>query len=321
MPVKFPNVLVLPEFANGTLTSDARSLLGFASQNATNVDVLAINCDLPSALSVGVSKVYAFASRTAPHVRAACASIAMLLSGLSIRYDAVFVSGSSAYHDALCRAGAVLNRAVITNVFEVVATDVFLRSACAAQLTQKIRTNQANPRLLSVNTALVKANPFQPAPETKTLQLLEFTSLSNAKFEVVASARPTRSGRFGCIPLSEASIVVAGGRAFGSASQFEALLVPLALKLNAALGATRTAVEAGIAPPECQIGQTGATIAPKIYVAFGISGAVQHMDGVRGSKLIIAVNNNPNAPIIKQSDFALVGDLFSIIPSLLEALA
>ncbi|MGP1914506.1 MAG: electron transfer flavoprotein subunit alpha/FixB family protein [Candidatus Hodgkinia cicadicola] len=311
--MKFPKVLVLPEFSNGILTNDAQLLLSFANENAASIDALVINCDLPSALNIGLSKVYVLASSAPTVIRAASTGIAMLISALSGRYDAILVSKDSCYHDSLCRASSVLNKTVITNVFEIASDGIFLRTVPSGLLIQQVRYLGGRPCLLSVNVIASKCKPFQSTSQTKSLQLVQFNPISSARFNVSACIRRSSVVYRDCLPLSEASFVVAGGVCFNSAWTFERYLIPLARRFKGAVGATRAAVDAGIAPPTCQIGQTGAIISPKIYVAFGISGSFQHMAGLRGSNLIIAVNSDANAPIIKHSDFSLIANMFEAL--------
>ncbi|MGP1918115.1 MAG: electron transfer flavoprotein subunit alpha/FixB family protein [Candidatus Hodgkinia cicadicola] len=319
MALKFSKVLVLPEFDKGILTNDSRLVLGLAVEKSMTVDVLAINCDLLTALSIGVSKVYVLASPRPTNVRAASAGISMLLSALSGRYDAIFVGSTSVYHNALCRAAGVLNKVVITNVFEITNDELFVRSAAGGRINQRVRNLAGYPCLLSINTALLNVKAFRSNEETKTLQLLEFSSASAAKFSIATCVKRAKTGYQGCPPLSEASVVVAGGGGFKSSRLFNKYLVTFARLINAAVGATRAAVEAGIAPPECQIGQTGAIISPKIYITFAVSGSSQHMAGVRGANLIIAINWDVRAPIIRQADFALVADMYNVLPQLINA--
>ncbi|MFP3019000.1 MAG: electron transfer flavoprotein subunit alpha/FixB family protein [Candidatus Hodgkinia cicadicola] len=314
--MKFPKVLVLPEFSNGILTKDAQLLLSFASENAISVDVLAINCDLPSALNIGVSKVYVLASSAPANLTAASTGVAMLVSALSGRYDAILVARASPYHDALCKASAVLNKVVIANVFEVTPSGNFLRTTPSGQIIQRIQYLAGPPRLLSVNVALTKCKPFQPLVQAKSLQLVQFDAISSARFNVLSSFQRKVNAYQGCLPLSEASFVVAGGASFGSARSFERYLLPLARRFKGAVGASRSAVEEGFAPATCQIGQTGAIISPKLYVAFGISGSIQHMTGVTGANLIVAVNQDAKAPIIKRSDFSLIANMFEALTKL-----
>ncbi|MGP1918328.1 MAG: electron transfer flavoprotein subunit alpha/FixB family protein [Candidatus Hodgkinia cicadicola] len=312
----FPKVLVLPEFSNGILTSAAQLLLNFANENATSIDMLAINCDLPSALSIGVSKVYVLASSAPANIRAASTGVAMLVSALSGRYDAILVARSSPYHVALCKASAVLNKVVITNVFEIAPSGDFLRTTPSGLLIQQVRYLAGPPCLLSVNVNATKCKPFQPLPQAKSLQIVHFDAISLARFNVLSCFRRKSAAYQGCLPLAEASFVVAGGASFKSARLFERYLIPLARRFKGAVGASRSAVEAGFAPPTCQIGQTGAIISPKLYFAFGISGAIQHMAGVSGSNLIFAVNCDAKAPIIKRSDVSLIANMFEALTKL-----
>ncbi|MGP1914320.1 MAG: electron transfer flavoprotein subunit alpha/FixB family protein [Candidatus Hodgkinia cicadicola] len=319
MALKFSKVLVLPEFDKGLLTNDSRLVLGLAVEKSVQVDILAINCDLPTALNIGVSKVYVLASNSPTNVRAACIGISILLSALSGRYDAIFVGGASVHHSALCRAAGVLNKVVITNVFEIVNDGLFVRTAAGGRINQRVRNLAGYPCLLSINTASLNVQAFQLSNEVKTLQLLEFSSISSAKFSITSCTKRAKTGYQGCPSLSEASVVVAGGGGFKSSRLFDKYLVTFARLINAAVGATRAAVDAGIAPPECQIGQTGAIISPKIYITFAVSGSSQHMAGVRGANLIIAINWDVRAPIIRQADFALVADMYNVLPQLINA--
>ncbi|MFP3039005.1 MAG: hypothetical protein ACKEQK_00635, partial [Candidatus Hodgkinia cicadicola] len=202
MSLRFQRVLILPEFTNGVLGADAQALLAFALANASVVDVLAINCTLLAALSIGVSQVHVLVSKAATNVRAALPGIASLLSALSISYDAIFVAKSSIYHAALCRASARLNKVVITNVFEIAPDGSFVRSTAEGCYDQRVICLSGPPYLLSINTSITKGKALPSPNETKTIRLIESASISSAKLSVERCI--IRKGRkaFGCPSLT-----------------------------------------------------------------------------------------------------------------------
>ncbi|MFP3038373.1 MAG: electron transfer flavoprotein subunit alpha/FixB family protein [Candidatus Hodgkinia cicadicola] len=312
--------LVLPELIENKLSLDDQKLIRFGFSIARSVDILAFNCDLrliSAALSTSAAtKIYIVSSHSPISKRLSSGALAMLLSGLCTDYDVVLASELGYFHDVLCRAGAVLSKPVVSSVYGLLEDDVFVRSVCTDRLTQHVTCSFAKPWLVSVRLSRVSTGR-QPLPSSNSFQLLDFSF--NSSLEVVSCTKliSSDSGR----RLSEAQIVIAGGKSFGSAEAFSQYLVPLAAKLNAAVGATRAAVDAGYAPAEWQIGQTGQIITPKLYVAFGISGSSQHMMGVRGAQTVIAVNLNANAPIMSQADFGLVADMFEVIPKIIAKLS
>ncbi len=319
-PQVLAKALVLPELLENKLSLDDQKLLHFGHTIAQSVDVLAFSCSLSAAAAAfaAAAKIYVVSSRSPISKRLSSRALAMLLSGLSVDYDVVLASESGYFHDALCGAGAVLNKSVVSGVYEVLKDGVFVRSACADRLAQHVVCNFSKPWLVSVKlTHVIVANQLQLAPAAASLQVLDCNFDSN--LEVLSCVKSNSS--IGCLPLADAKVVIAGGRSFGSAEAFSRYLVPLAAKLNAAIGATRAAVDAGYAPAECQIGQTGQIIAPRLYVAFGISGSSHHMMGVRRAQTVVAVNLDAGAPIMAQADFGLVADMFEVIPKVMSKLS
>lgn len=301
-----------------TLDSSAPRLIECANALARKVDALTLNCapTFASESKLSAHTLYLVSQNKLVSKRASSPSLASLLCALSTGYDAIIVDSTTYWHDILARAAAVLNRPVVSNVCSTLAVSrgEFVRSVCAGRIMQHVRCVYNKPWLLSINTSSFGA--FKPnRPPVASLRVVHHAITQCCvplKREFAKNvSKPT---------LRSAEIVIAGGRAFGSAETFSKYLQPLAAKLNAAIGASRAAVEAGLAPLECQIGQTGKSVAPKLYIAFGISGSHHHMVGVRDSKLILAVNINANAPIAKLADYTVVADFHELIPRLLAFL-
>jgi electron transfer flavoprotein alpha subunit len=206
----------------------------------------------------------------------------------------------------------LLDVAQISDIVSVVSADSFVRPIYAGNAMATVQS--ADP--VKVVTVRVSAfdpvaaeggnAPVEPAPPGPDLGVCKLLAR-----ELTVSARPT---------LGAARVVVAGGRALGSEENFKGLLEPLADKLGAALGASRAAVDASFAPNDTQVGQTGQVVAPELYIAIGISGAIQHLAGMKESRVIVAINKDPDATIFQVADYGLVGDLFELVPQLTAAL-
>jgi electron transfer flavoprotein alpha subunit len=263
-----------------------------------------------AAAITGVARVVqAEAEHLAHQLAEVVANIIVQVAG---EYQVILAAHSSFSRNILPRAAALLDVAMISDVLEIKADHTYVRSVYAGNIHTTIQSVDALQIVTvhSSNFVAAKNTDIQteivsieaPAPFANTRWLSETRSLSD---------RPA---------LGSAKVVISGGRSLGSAERFEELLSPLASKLGAALGATRAAVDAGFAPNDIQVGQTGVVVAPDLYIAVGVSGAVQHTYGMKDSKVVVAINQDPDAPIFQVADYGLVADLFDAIPELTNAI-
>ncbi len=236
-------------------------------------------------------------------------ALADLLARLAEPYTHIAAAAASTGRDAIPRLAARLDLMPITDVVAIHGPTRFDRPIYAGNAIETVSSGQAKHLLT------IRASAFRPAMSGNNAPISSVDADVGSVARFIAAHR-TESG----LPdLSTAQIVVAGGVAFGSAEKF-ALVSDLAKVLGAAVGATRAAVDAGYAPNDWQVGQTGKIIAPDLYIAIGISGALQHLAGIQGAKKIIAINKDPEAPLMKIADIALVGDLFEVVPQLIAGL-
>jgi electron transfer flavoprotein alpha subunit len=307
-------VLVVADNDNAHLRDGTHKTVTAALKLSGEVDILVLGQGVAgvaaeAAKIAGVRKVLVSESEALGHGIAEAEADAVL--ALAGAYDAILVPATSGGKNFAPRVAAKLDVAPISDIVEVVAADTFTRPIYAGNALETVQTSDAKKVITVRPTAFAAAGEGGSAP-VETVGGAEAGKTRFVSEEMVKSDRPE---------LAAAKIVVSGGRAMGSAEEFSKVIEPLADKLGAAVGASRAAVDAGYAPNDYQVGQTGKVVAPALYVAIGISGAIQHLAGMKDSKIIVAINKDADAPIFQIADYGLVGDLFTILPELDAELA
>lgn len=238
------------------------------------------------------------------------------IAPLCAQYEYILAPNSANAKTIMPILSAHLGVAQISDVIEFVSPDTFKKPIYTGNAIASVKVH-TKPKLITIRTD----NFEKECILDSTAAIVSLTEYDNKiqlpKTTILGEERKIKDGA----DLQSANIIVSGGRALGSKENFDNILGPLAQKLNAAIGASRAAVDANFAPNECQIGQTGKIVSPNIYIAIGISGAQQHLSGMQNSKTIIAINIDPEAPIIKNADYAIIGDLFEIVPKLTNSLS
>ena len=258
----------------------------------------------------GVSKV--LLAEAAHYAAGLAEEVAPLVVSLAADYAYIVAAANATGKNLLPRVAALLDCPQLSDVIEIVDAHTFVRPIYAGNALTTVRCDAAQT-ILTVRTTAFDAVAAQGG-NAEWVNIAATPAQNLSRFisrELTQSDRPE---------LTQARVVVSGGKALGSAEQFRALLTPLADALGAAIGASRAAVDADYAPNDYQVGQTGKVVAPELYFAIGISGAIQHVAGMQDSKTIVAINKDPDAAIFNVADYGIVGDLFDIVPELTEAL-
>ncbi|MEL6284648.1 MAG: electron transfer flavoprotein subunit alpha/FixB family protein [Pseudomonadota bacterium] len=307
-------VLVIAEHDNASLTDATHKTVTAAGRFGGDVDVLVAGegagavAEAAAKIS-GVRKV--LHADAAPLKKQLAEAMEALVVPMMDNYDAVFAPATTMGKNVMPRIAAKLDVMQLSDITDVQGSDTFERPIYAGNAIMTVTSGDAK-KVVTVRGTAFEAAGEDGSAAVETVDLAD-GDLKSAfvSEEIVESDRPE---------LTAAKRIVSGGRALGSAEEFNRVIEPLADKLGAAVGASRAAVDAGYAPNDYQVGQTGKIVAPELYIAVGISGAIQHLAGMKDSKVIVAINKDEEAPIFQVADYGLVADLFSAVPELTGAL-
>ncbi|MBV8548213.1 MAG: FAD-binding protein [Alphaproteobacteria bacterium] len=310
------SILVVADHNHQTLRPATLNAVGAATKLGQPITVLvaghqAAAVAQAAAVLPGVVKVLHADDARYAHFLAE--PLAALIAQLAPGYTHVLAAATAQGKNVMPRAAALCDVALLADITSVVSADTFVRPIYAGNALATVQSSD------KIKFITVRMTAFEPVATTGGAAAVETVGATPCAIgtqfisqELSKSERPE---------LTAARVVVSGGRALGSADAFKTVLEPLADKLNAAIGASRAAVDAGYVPNDYQVGQTGKVVAPELYIAIGISGAIQHLAGMKDSKVIVAINKDGDAPIFSVADYGLVGDLFQIVPELVKQLA
>ena len=307
--------LVLAEHDNARLNEATAKTVAAASKLGGDVHVLvagkgASAVAAEAAKLTGVAKVLLVESDALEHALAE--PLAALIVSVAGSYDALLAPATSIGKNVMPRVAALLDVMQVSDAIEILGADTFRRPTYAGNAIQTVKSKDAKKVITIRTSSFPAAEVAASAAPIENVAAPADPALSTFLVESVAKKeRPE---------LAAAKIIISGGRALGSKEKFLEVILPVADKLGAAVGASRAAVDAGYAPNDWQVGQTGKIVAPDLYIACGISGAIQHLAGMKDSKVIVAINKDAEAPIFQVADYGLVADLYQAVPELTEAL-
>jgi electron transfer flavoprotein alpha subunit len=305
--------LVIAEHDNASLKDATQKTVTAAAAVSTPVHVLVAgeNCAAVADAAARIAGVEKVLLADAPaYARQLAEPMEALILSLADKYDAILAPATTMGKNFLPRVAARLDTPQISEILKVVSPDTFERPIFAGNAVETLQA-PAGKKILTVRTTA-----FAPAADGGSATIEKVAAASDPQLSKFAGEALSKSER---PELTSAKIVISGGRGLGSAENFK-LLDSIADKLHAAIGASRAAVDAGYVPNDYQVGQTGKAVAPDLYIAVGISGAIQHLAGMKDSRVIVAINKDEDAPIFQVADYGLVGDLFKILPELDEEL-
>ena len=307
------SILVIAEHDNATLKGSTANTVTAASQCGADVHILVTghNCGAAAQAASQLTGVTKVIVADAPYFADGLAeNCAAQIMAIATNYSHILAPATAYGKNILPRVAALLDVAQVSEITKVILPDTFERPIYAGNAIATVQSSDAI-KVVTVRTTGFDAAPTGNAVAIENIAVVADSGTSSfVGREVAKSDRPE---------LTAAKIIVSGGRGMGSAESFK-LLEPLADKLGAAMGASRAAVDAGYVPNDWQVGQTGKIVAPSLYIAVGISGAIQHLAGMKDSKTIVAINKDPEAPIFSVADYGLVGDLFEVVPQLVAEL-
>jgi electron transfer flavoprotein alpha subunit len=307
--------LLIAEHDNASIKDATNKALTAAAALGADVDVLVAGQNAKGAADAaaklaGVKKV--LLADNALYAHDLAEPLAALVVSLADNYDAIVAPATSRYKNVMPRVAALLDVMQVSEVIKVVSPDTFERPIYAGNAIQTVKSKDKK-KIITVRTSTFQAAANDGGASVENAAAAADPGLSTFVGEEVAkSDRPE---------LTSAKIIVSGGRAMQSRENFTKYIEPLADKLGAGVGASRAAVDAGYAPNDWQVGQTGKVVAPELYIAVGISGAIQHLAGMKDSKVIVAINKDEEAPIFQVADYGLVADLYQAVPELTAELA
>jgi len=307
-------VLVIADVHGNSIDDSTHKTVTAATQIGGDIDVLVAGAGSSDAADAaakisGVRKV--LHADDAAYAHRLAEPFADLIVSLAGDYDAILKAAATTGKNVMPRVAALLDVMQISEIIAVEAPDTFVRPIYAGNAMQTVKSNDAK------KVITVRATGFQAAEESGSANVETVSAAADPGVSSFVGEELTKSDR---PELTGAKIVVSGGRALGSSDAFEEYIFPLADKLGAAVGASRAAVDAGYVPNDYQVGQTGKVVAPELYIAIGISGAIQHLAGMKDSKTIVAINKDEEAPIFQVADYGLVADLFKAVPEMTGAL-